>query len=213
MPESRGESFYGGRFFERHFGADPHEPSEHSSKNWDYEVAFRASDKEGSPAAYVSTRYTPDMYYGTMRHHDSFNHDGQGVLFQALPERHEIDEAYSTKDARHHIPTLLGMAAQHSLQQRGRLPRASADLSVHSNQLVNKFADLGIIESPAQRGKEQPLNSIGWEAGADSAQWRSQNTKYAGDEVPFERVNAGRQFVRDALRRPRKYQAEQLTID
>lgn len=220
MPESRGESFYGGRFFERKFGADPFEPSDakYSSRTWDYEVGFRASNQDDAPAAYVSTVYRPDEY----DLHDprvwegghNYRHpDGQFSLFAASPEQHEIDEAYSTKDARHHIPTLLGMAAQHSLTNRGHLPRASADLSPQSTRLVQKAVGMGLIKNPGSGTRVEPKNEINWDSGSHSAQWRSRDVQYDGAEVPFDRVNKSRQFVRDVLRRPRRYQAEQLTID
>ena len=211
MPESRGESFYGGRFYDRTYDFG-------SRREQDYEVAFRASDADDAPAAYVSSTYTPDKH---QPHPDSaidwtYDHPSmQGTLFKSEPGKHEIDMAMATKDARHHIPTMLGMVAQHELKTRGKIPNASQDLSPHSTRMVQKAVDMGLVKNPVQEYSEDVFasNDINWTEGERAARWRSDDVRWYGDEVPFERVNAGRQFVRDALRRPRKYQAEQLTID
>lgn len=211
MAESRGESFYGGRFYENTYSHDSYEPLE----GWRYQTAFRGNS--GS-SAYVSSAYHPDTYeeYSDADRDKNFDvadmRTGQKQLVYPNRERHEVDMAFSTKDARQHIPTLLGMVAQHSLERRGRLPRASSDLSQLSSRLVRKFADLGLVEHPADSGKGFPLNALDWDSGEFHADTESDETSYEGNEVPFDRVDKSRQFTRSLLRRPKPSQNEQLTI-
>jgi hypothetical protein len=232
MPEPRGESFYGGRFFENtedrnaesNFWDLPSPEEDKFSEStprtgWRYEAAFRGSpsaDEHERPYAYVSSRYLPDRYeaYDHADHDRNFDvadiRTGQKGLFYAEPERHEIDMAFASKSARHHIPTLLGMTAQNSLNLRGQVPRATNDLSEHSSKLVKKFSDLGVVQ-PSR--KDFPLNSITWDRGdALNAKWQAQEVQESGKEVPFDRVDKSRQFTRGLLRRNRPTQGEQLTI-
>lgn len=207
MPESRGESFYGGRFYYRSMSDD------------DYEVAFRVDDKEDSPSAYISSTYTPDQHGShsdlRIQRQANFQADGQGTLFSSRPSSHEIDMAVSTKDARHHIPTMLGIAAQRGLTTKGSIPGASADLSPQSARMVQRAVDLGLIKNPSGEGEKnvESMNAMNWDEGAEYAHWKSRLVQKTGGEIPFETVNAGRQFARNALRRPRKDRSEQLTID
>jgi len=236
MSEPRGESFYGGRFFENtdeqsreaNFWDMPSpdedrdigKPTEGSPRTgWRYEAAFRGTprwEEHEQPYAYVSSTYTPDRYESYDPDDRDRNFDvadirtGQKALFYAEPEQHEIDMAFATKSARHQVPTLLGMAAQHSLNRRGQVPRATNDLSEHSSKLVRKFSDLGVVKPPRQ---DFPLNSITWDKGDTlNAKWYAQEVQESGEEVPFGRVDKSRQFTRGLLRRNRPADGEQLTI-
>jgi hypothetical protein len=219
MSASRGESFYGGRFYENTFHHDSYADSGRPP-GWRYQTAFRGTPDSlgGESSAYVSSVYHPDTYeeYSERDRDKNFDLDdirtGQKQLFYPNRERHEVDMAFSTKDARQHVPTLLGLVAEHSLEKRGRLPRATPDLSRHSTRLVQRFADMGVIKSPADEGKNFPMNSLDWESGEFDAESQSDSTRYYGDEIGFDRVGKSRQFTRGLLRRNRPVQGEQLTI-
>ena len=217
MPESRGESFYGGRFYENTYERNAYS-APGKSDGWRYSAAFRGnSSNTGSegPAAYVSSIYEKDKY----GYYDNADRDegidvendgtGQRELFWSIPGKHEVDIAFSTKDARHQVPTLLGMAGQHSLKRLGKLPGATSDLSKHSSKLVQKFTDMDVLKP---KNSQMPLNSIDWESGASDAEWQSKEVQDFGDAVDFDRVDMGRQFARNLLRRPKRAQGEQLKI-
>lgn len=103
----------------------------------------------------------------------------------------------------HHVPALMGLAAQESLQRWGRLPEASGDLSQHSAPMVQHLVDKGIISEPKVRF---PENS--YKKGDRSTEaWAFENSIYAkldGKPVPAEQAGAGSAFTRSLLRSQRR---------
>lgn len=104
----------------------------------------------------------------------------------------------------HHVPSLLGMAAQESLQRWGRLPEASGDLSQHSRPMVQHLVNRGVIDEPKVLHKENNPYKKGDRA---TEAWAFENSIYAkmdGERVPDEQAAAGSAFTRSLLRSQRR---------
>ena len=180
-------------------------------------VPFRVMDDH-----YVQESYDerPSGYLGMSRELDSHwahadadarddyevREDGhhQGVLMnsrKATPWK--INEMYVSKEGTHIVPTLLGMAGEHSLRTTSRLPEASNDLSQHSSRMVHRLADKGVIEAP----KNEHRNSIDFDEGHSSARsnvehliGRVRSQRDDTIEVPASDVERGGRLYRQIFR-------------
>lgn len=136
-------------------GNDPYAAPYSTSAHWDH--------PDERPAAFltvsrINDRHTlyrggPDLdsvsqqdeHEWTARH----NPNHQPTLFSS--ERGKpwtVEEMYAHPEATHAIPTMMGVAAQHTLSHSGVLPQASEDLSKHSSRLVHGLSSLGVIDAP-----------------------------------------------------------------
>lgn len=70
---------------------------------------------------------------------------GQQALFDVDHMPPVVESLFATEDARHLVPTALGLAARHSLSNYGELPIPSKDLSKHSAPLVEHLQQRGIV--------------------------------------------------------------------
>jgi hypothetical protein len=217
--KGRNEHFNDGRFYE-------HTQNVHSG--WDHIAAFQ--DHEGNSAS-VGTHYVAEVHqlpinkdYASgefkvdLDASRDYDHDGQGLLLRSKKAEHVVETLYTAPGARHHIPTLLGMAAMHSIRKTGQLPGASESLSTTSAPLVQKLVNKGLLKNPTAddygssgwNDKVQVTNRIDPSWGPISARDAVDHVKSNyGSEADPRNVTAGRQFSRAVLRSPRKVNAQE----
>ena len=87
-------------------------------------------------------------------------HGGQIPLFQheSGRPRSEVNGLFMTEDARHMASTMIGVAAEHTLQERGRILESSTNLSSHSERVVEHLQGIGVVPE----GQQRSHNTITW---------------------------------------------------
>lgn len=203
---SRHEEFQGGRFYDRFH--------DFMSAGWRYRAGFEDGNNE---RAYVESSYTPDrhqQYPGGPDAEYAHDEDGQGVLLHSTPSRHTVERAFSTKGARHQVPTLLGMAGVTSMRKQRELPGASNNLSPHSAKLVQKLVDRGLIKNPTGGNTVRASNAgdFGTSDGSTEADVRWLKVDAGDQEASPQSVAAGRQFTRQLLRRSSRKSVQQTPL-
>jgi hypothetical protein len=68
----------------------------------------------------------------------------------SYPGESRVDYLQGTKAARVHVATMLGIAQNRNITQRGRSLTAATDLSEHSHRLVGHLAQKGVTDHPAE---------------------------------------------------------------
>jgi hypothetical protein len=120
---------------------------------------------------------------------------GQYDFFAVNHKPAAIDEMFAHHSMRHHLPTLLGMAAKDSGWPTNPI-EGGESLSVHSRPIVDRMVERGLL-SPRQGGSKS--NGI-----SDSDPEYRDFTKYdatpLNDAVPASEVSEGRKLFRNALR-------------
>lgn len=189
----RAGEFLGGRFYERAW---------REGSGWTHGAAFESTGSEPRDIASVITEYHPDHHF---EHYMPHRHD---TLFDSIPEHHSVEHAYATEGARHQIPTLLGMAARHSLERRGRLPDPSHNLSAHSAKLAQNLVDRGAVQPRDGRTQMTVANNLNRSHARSLAEGELEEVRntFDGSEAyaDRDRVLRGRQFVRDVLKQKRE---------
>lgn len=133
--------------------------------------------------------------------------NGQMYLSEVHHYPAVVDGLAATAGARHAVPTLLGLAANHSLRTRGKLPEPDADLSSDSAHLVSKLVARGVVDPPKTNPSLEPQNDLGVKGTGQHVAERSwfRNNMYVadmGDRVPDTEVHQASKFIRSALRKP-----------
>lgn len=165
------------------YGEDPYggQHSENSQESLRSQVAGLSSRLSG-PMAQARLDYIKPLAEG-----------GQLKLFgqsKTIPASSTVDYLEGTKEARAMTPTMLGIAQNRTLLERGRGLEASTDLSEHSVKLVSHLQEKGVI------GGEEPEVS-------NEMRFRTPITHYPnpGDvKLSHQEVMAGRATGRAALR-------------
>jgi hypothetical protein len=139
---------------------------------------------------------------------------GQGELFSVEHEAPHLDVLFAHHDMRHLVPGALGKAALETHARYGEYPKASNDLSPHSEKLVRRLSEKGVIQYPENLAYPDLQNGISDE---DSYYHDYQQTEprdldgYGGGtnthKVPDWHQNLGSQFIRHAIRPDRKQQS------
>lgn len=179
---------------------------EHSFHEWNSgtyrAVAYNGSDGEG---AYAEVRNEPDQHYLRRNPDRAFALGDQGTLFDSIPADHKVVGLYSSRGARHAVPTLLGLVGHRSMQRDGRLPDASSNLSVHSAPVVQNLVDRGVIKNPQSGPHVVAQNNIRVsDEMDDEAVNEAKGVEVFGRRVDPKDVRMGQQFIRSVLRRPRE---------
>lgn len=116
-----------------------------ASRSHDGEMEYQSIGVPGVAAVELSR--TKDRHYKAPS--DRVDETGQGVLVNSYPGKPwTVTNLAAHEEGRHHVPALLGLAAEFSLRTEGRFPAVSPDLSEHSERLVRKLADRGVVEMP-----------------------------------------------------------------
>jgi hypothetical protein len=124
---------------------------------------------------------------------------GQRALFDVFHRKPYVDWMATHPDFRGHVGTMLGVVGVESKHRFGEIPAADTDLSVHSSRVVDRLAQAGAIKAP--EGEQR--NGITADEFHDF-QVRNPVRDPQTEEVPRSTVAMGRQFLRDALRGPKK---------
>lgn len=142
---------------------------------------------------------------------------GQGKLFDVKHRAPKLDLLFAHEDLRPHAMGLLGRAALESHARYGQYPEASDDLSQHSEKIVRRLADKGIIKYPEhlmyppdENGKID--NGISdddsfyrqYKEGPHFGQKAETDYGRTNMDLPDWHQNLGSQFIRHALRRPQQ---------
>lgn len=147
---------------------------------------FAYEDPNNADSILEMTR-TKDSYENPPEydHGDTHGYDrstGQMHLFEV--NRHaspwKVDYMAATtgehNDARYTVPTLLGLAAQHSLNTTGRVPQADSSLSKHSKKIVDKLVSRGLVDNPFHKRFDE------W----DDGEWHDNEIDYnQGNEMAY----------------------------
>jgi hypothetical protein len=153
--------------------------------------------------------YNKDLYNGQQMDHWSGDRSrGYASAGPLEPERHgqyamlenshdapKVDWMVGHNDVKHHIPMLMGVAANDALARYHEPLHASDDLSKHSAPIVDRLAERGVV---APRDKSLPLNSI---SAADPEYNQYVNADFVDrpNITPDERM-LGRATIRSVLR-------------
>jgi hypothetical protein len=106
-------------------------------------------------ARYDETWHRPDVAGGERQQTFTGSKHAPTELFTNMPA--EVSGAFSDPSMGHAIPTLLGLAAQHTLRQTGRMPMPAASLSEKSAPMVRKLISKG-VQLPTN--PENPTNEV-----------------------------------------------------
>jgi hypothetical protein len=126
---------------------------------------------------------------------------GQTPLFSVEHTPPTVDWMASHKDLRHHIPALMGIAANDTRSRFGEIPSADSDLSVYSSRLVDRLAAKGVI---APRDQSRPLNSFSTKHPSTNEYTSFDYQGVHTAEVSAHEVARGSHTIRTALRGPGK---------
>lgn len=189
-------------------GAGETEYRVHASRSMDEYVAPGALVRVTRPATGYdlhaevgqhSKDWSSDYQEGKFRIQRGDGPDGQGALFDVTHRSPYVSFMATHPDMRAHIPTMLSVANLET-QERYREPlRPDNDLSVHSSKIVHRLAEAGAIEAPAheQRNALTTENYRNFTVG-------TRHNYGSASEVPATTVQRGRQFLREALGRPKQ---------
>ena len=157
-------------------------------------------------AAFVSMNRNLDIHanYGI---HDDYGAEwekdhGQGRLFGSQQATGwQVDGLFAHEDMRHTVPSLLGLAAIHSLKTTKKVPDATSDLSNASKRVVDRLVEAKLLRDPlkGKRRDFEPNDTTsaegGWLANA------MQMGTYIGDvALPTSDSDHASNAVRSALR-------------
>jgi hypothetical protein len=132
--------------------------------------------------------------------------NGQRALFDVFHRKPYVGWMASHPDFRGHVGTMLGVVGVESKHRFGEIPAADTDLSVHSSRVVDRLAQAGAIKAP--EGEQR--NDITADEFHDF-QVRNPVRDPRNQEIPNSTVAMGRQFLRDALRGPKKQVTRSVT--
>jgi hypothetical protein len=122
--------------------------------------------------------------------------DNQGALFGVMHRNPHVSWMSSHRDYRAHIPTLLGIAAVETKARYGESLRSDTSLSETSSPIVHRLAQAGAVEAPAMEFRNNEYH--------DPEKWVRTRVGQNPREIPESTVNTSKQFLRQALRRPRQ---------
>lgn len=97
---------------------------------------------------------------------------------------------YATRESRIYAPLLLGVLAQHSLENYGELPVGSHDLSCHSFPIQKRMAEI-LGQLPA----ESPINFEDWFRSMDFLEMWSHLDESEMTELPIEKLEHGKNLL------------------
>jgi hypothetical protein len=121
-------------------------------------------------------------------------HRGQQKLFGMAvdPGRSEVDYMAGSREGRTMSFTMLGIAHNRAMAERGRSLSAPTDLSEHSSKLVHHLRERGLAEG---EGAPPITNNIQFQ------DWTQTHHMETGEkQLPHEEVMAGRHTSRQILR-------------
>ena len=99
----------------------------------------------------------------TFRH---FENGPQGQLFHStVGKPMTVTHLAVSQGYEHVLPTLLGLAAEHSLRTTGKLPEADPDLSRYSGRMVEHLAAKGLVTDPRNEVEKGMPNRIDKQSG------------------------------------------------
>jgi hypothetical protein len=124
---------------------------------------------------------------------------GQRALFDVFHRKPYVDWMATHPDFRGHVGTMLGVVGLESKHRFGEIPAADNNLSVHSSRVVDRLAQAGAIKAP--EGEQRNGISTGE---FHDLQVMNPRRDPSHQEIPRSTVAMGRQFLRDALRGPKK---------
>lgn len=124
--------------------------------------------------------------------------DGQRALFGVRHTHPYVSWMSTHRDYRAHIPSLLGAAAVETRARFGEPLRSDRSLSETSSPIVHRLAQAGAVQVP----KMENRNSHQVDPDAEFST-RESASAYVR-EVPAETVHLGKQFLRHALRQPKR---------
>jgi len=185
-----------------------------------YEYHYRNFDSSGPGNAYSTIAEHMGagshalIAWGGAERRDKFEEkDGQGRLFAARRTAPKLEVLFAHEDLRPHAMGLLGRAAVESHARYGQYPEASSDLSQHSEKIVSRMAEKGLIKYP--ENLDYPPDEDGkidnGISDDDSFYRRYREGPHYGpvvEDTQFTRTKElpgwhhalGRQFIRHALR-------------
>lgn len=206
-------------------GADPHAAP--FSSDW----AGGLHGRDTRPAAFLTMHRDPDSYqnyqggpdvdhpvqrYYSERDQGHGQSHLQGTLFRSDKAKPWIvDEMYSHPEATHAIPTLMGVAADHTLSRHGTLPQSSEDLSQHSTRVVHGLAKHGVIEAPKNEQRNY-LDFTDGERNADThTRWMQEDRAWHisenSRELTTPEVKRGSDTFRGVLRNAKAARRSEFT--
>lgn len=144
--------------------------------------------------------YSADYQDGKYRVQRGDGPDGQGALFDVHHRSPYVNFMASHPDFRHHIPTLLAVANIES-QERFREPlHPDSSLSVHSSKIVHRLAEAGVIKPPSHETRND-LTAEDYKNYTVASRNMHESRKV---EIAPSTIQRGKQFLREALGRPRQ---------
>jgi hypothetical protein len=202
---------------EERYSHGPETPwKNHTEWGTNYNVTAETSDELGYARGAQVRVEKPNTYYQykdqsiVQRHDDPIDRDGdimryqfgegpggQGALFGVRHKHPYVSWMHASDQFGAHVPTLLAIAAHDTKAQYGEPLRSDQSLSERASGMVHRLAQAGVIKAPTNetRNDQQPK-------GGRIQETRNQILDHI--DIPQEQVNAGRQFVRQALRGPKK---------
>lgn len=186
----------GTQFIERDMTMSP-------DKQWLDHAAF----EDGRAVGFVHSARAIDRHYvptAPWARDEMFDDDGQGRLFGSLPaEPWTVKELYVRPGHEHVVPTLLGLAALHSLRTSGAAPKPSNNLSVHSERMVRHLADRGLVQMPDRIARNR-IDKPDADQQVDDNYFTTDDTTWPQRTIPQEEVDQASRAVRAALRPARR---------
>lgn len=171
-----------------HYGYESQPPGNPPNHHWE-EVNERLRSKDISDNLY--------------REQAGEGPDGQQALFN-ISHKHPYVGFMATHPAyRHHVASLLGVAALETRARYGEDLRSDNSLSESSSKMVHRLAEAGIVSPPSneQRNNLTRRHFADYWIGTPLADIQE---KRRVEFLPSNTMRVGRQFAREVLRRTRQ---------